>query len=204
MIKLYFGGPFGYVTGGGTRGGAAFGLPPTLTGLDAYCELMDGSTVPWSVAVIGGDLFAHRAMALEALARGAHLHVGIEDYAGDETPTNVELVEQAVALCKEAGRPVATIAEAEAILDLPQTRRVGTTPRVSATRFTLAGKLNSTQPRPTAPSGVSNRHNARGNRDATPSGDWIITGACSSGVSVRSSDPMRKVAPVAGRVASTV
>lgn len=122
MIKLYFGGPFGYITGGGTRGGAAFGLPPTLKGLDAYCELMDGSPVPWSVAVIGGDLFAHTDMALEALARGAHLHVGIEDYAGDATPTNVELVEQAVALCKEAGRPVATIAEAEAILDLPRAR----------------------------------------------------------------------------------
>jgi len=120
MIKLYFGGDAGYVTSAAPRGGAAFGLPPTRTALDAYCELMAGSTVPWSVAVIGGDLFAHRDVALEALARGAHLHVGLEDYAGDRTPTNVELVQEAVALCHDAGRPVATIAEAEAILDLPR------------------------------------------------------------------------------------
>jgi uncharacterized protein (DUF849 family) len=32
----------------------------------------------------------------------------------------VELVERAVELCAEAGRPVATIAETEAILDLPR------------------------------------------------------------------------------------
>lgn len=120
MVKLYFGGEAGYVTSAAPRGGAAFGLPPTRKALDAYCELMEGSTVPWSVAVIGGDLFAHRAMALEALARGAHLHVGLEDHAGDSTPTNVELVERAVDLCAEAGRPVATIAQAEAILDLPR------------------------------------------------------------------------------------
>jgi len=120
MIKLYFGGPFGYVAGGAARGGAAFGLPPTMIGLDAYCELMDGSDVPWSIAVIGGDLFEHRDVALEALARGAHLHVGLEDHAGDTQPTNVELVERAVELCAEAGRSVATIAETEAILDLPR------------------------------------------------------------------------------------
>lgn len=120
MIKLYFGGHAGYPTGGAAGGGAAFGLPPTLTALDAYCELMEERTVPWSVAVIGGDLFDHRDVALEALARGAHLHVGLEDHVGARTPTNLELVEEAVALCADAGRPVATIAEAAAILDLPR------------------------------------------------------------------------------------
>lgn len=121
MVKLYFGGEQGYLVGAAQhRGGAAFGLPPTLAALDAYCELMAGSSIPWSVAVIGGDLFAHPDVALEALARGAHLHVGLEDYAGPGQPTNVELVEQAVALCAEAGRPVATIAQAVEILDLPR------------------------------------------------------------------------------------
>ena len=120
MVKLYFGGDAGYVTTAAPRGGAAFGLPPTPKALDAYCELMEGSTVPWSVAVIGGDLYAHRDTALEALARGAHLHVGLEDHAGDRKPTNVELVQEAVELCEAAGRPVATIAETEAILDLPR------------------------------------------------------------------------------------
>ncbi|MFM8304641.1 MAG: 3-keto-5-aminohexanoate cleavage protein, partial [Actinomycetota bacterium] len=109
MIKLYFGAP-----------GAAFGLPPTTTALDAYCEIMAGSRLPWSVAVVGGDLFAHRDMALAALARGAHLHVGLEDHAGADSPTNADLVGAAVRLCAEAGRTVATVAEAEAILDLPR------------------------------------------------------------------------------------
>jgi len=120
MIKLYFGGHSGYLTGGSTGGGAAFGLPPTPTALDAYCELMAGSSLPWSVAVIGGDLVEHRDVVLTALARGAHLHVGLEDHVADRTPSNEELVDEAVALCADAGRPVATIAEAEAILDLPR------------------------------------------------------------------------------------
>jgi len=120
MIKLYFGGHAGYLTGGSARGGAAFGLPPTRIALDAYCELMADSSLPWSVAVIGGDLFEHREVMLEALGRGAHLHVGLEDHVGASTPTNVELVEAAVALCAAAGRPVATIAQAAQILDLPR------------------------------------------------------------------------------------
>lgn len=121
MVKLYFGGDAGYLTSVGQHGGAAFGLPPTLTALDAYCELLDGCTLPWSVAVIGGDVF-DGPLARTALERGAHLHVGLEDYAGSDTPTNVELVEQAVALCNDVGRPVATADDATKILDLPRTR----------------------------------------------------------------------------------
>ena len=120
MIKLYFGGDAGMITSQTPGRAATFGLPPTRAGLDAYCELLTGCTLPWSVAVIGGDLYAHREVMLEALARGAHLHVGLEDHAGATTPTNVELVEQAVELCAAAGRPVATVAETVAILDLPR------------------------------------------------------------------------------------
>jgi uncharacterized protein (DUF849 family) len=118
MVKLYFGGDSGYPTSGSERGGAPFGLPPTARSLDAYCELLDGCDLPWSVAVIGGDLLASPVAAL-ALERGAHLHVGLEDFAGSRTPTNEELVEEAVALCAAAGRPVATSDDAAAILDLP-------------------------------------------------------------------------------------
>ena len=121
MVKLYFGGDFGYPTTGSERGGAAFGLPPTLRALDAYCELLEGSGLPWSAAVIGGDLLGS-PVARAALERGAHLHVGLEDFAGPRTPTNAELVAGAVALCEQVGRPVAGCDEAAAILDLPRSR----------------------------------------------------------------------------------
>ena len=119
MVKLYFGGDGGYPTSGSGRGGASFGLPPTVRALDAYCELLDGCDVAWSVAVIGGDLLASPVARL-ALERGAHLHVGLEDFAGDRAPSNEELVREAVALCAEVGRPVATCDEAATILDLPR------------------------------------------------------------------------------------
>lgn len=119
MVKLYFGGDNGYPTSGSAGGGAPFGLPPTERALDAYCELLEGCDLAWSVAVIGGDLLGS-PVARRALERGAHLHVGLEDFAGDHTPSNEELVAQAVALCAEVGRPVATCDEAAAILDLPR------------------------------------------------------------------------------------
>ena len=120
MVKLYFGGDAGYVTSVAQQNaGASFGLPPTVKALDAYCELLDGCTLPWSVAVIGGDLF-ESGIAKLALERGAHLHVGLEDHAGTRQPTNVELVEEAVSLCNDAGRPVATCDQATEILDLPR------------------------------------------------------------------------------------
>jgi len=121
MVKLYFGGDAGYVTSAAQqRAGATFGLPPSLAALDAYCELLEGCTLPWSVAVIGGDLFESPIMRA-ALERGAHLHVGLEDHAGARTPTNLELVEEAVALCDDVGRPVASCDESAKILDLPRT-----------------------------------------------------------------------------------
>ena len=121
MVKLYFGGDFGYPTTGSERGGAAFGLPPTLRALDAYCELLEGSGLPWSAAVIGGDLLGS-PVARAALERGAHLHVGLEDFAGPRTPTNEELVQEAAALCADVGRPVAGCDDTAEILGLPRPR----------------------------------------------------------------------------------
>jgi uncharacterized protein (DUF849 family) len=116
LVKLYFGGDAGYM---GIGSGVTFGLPPTLTALDAYLEMLGlaGCGLPWSVAVMGGDLFT-TPMARAALERGGHLHVGLEDHLGDTKPSNESLVRQAAALCAEAGRPVATCADAAALLGL--------------------------------------------------------------------------------------
>lgn len=113
MLKLYLATERGYL-------GAPFGLPPTRAALDAYLELLGDCDVPWAVSVVGGDLVASD-VARDALERGGHLHLGLEFFAGDRSPTNAELVGEAVALCEAVGRPVATPDVAAELLDLPRT-----------------------------------------------------------------------------------
>jgi len=116
LVKLYFGGDFGYLDG--AHDGVTFGLPPTRVSLDAYLAMLEGTDLPWAVAVIGGDLLATDVARL-ALERGGHLRVGLEDYAGPRTPSNVELIGEAVALARKIGRPIATPAEAARMLGVP-------------------------------------------------------------------------------------
>lgn len=117
MLKFYFGGEAGYM---GIGRGVSFGLPPTAKALEAYLEMLElaGCTLPWSVAVMGGDLFATPVARL-ALERGGHLHTGLEDHLGPDHPSNEELTRLAVALCREVGRPVAGCIETAGILGLP-------------------------------------------------------------------------------------
>jgi len=106
LIKLYFGGD-----------ALPFGLPATLPGLEAYLAMLEGSDLPWLVAVLGGDVVDCGLAAL-ALQRGGHVRVGLEDYAGRRTPSNAELVEEAAALITASGRRVASVSETREILGL--------------------------------------------------------------------------------------
>jgi uncharacterized protein (DUF849 family) len=117
LVKFYMGGDYGYM-GPGHRG-VSFGLPPEPWALDVYLRLMGGCDLPWSVAVLGGNVFEN-GLARHALELGGHLHAGLEDYMGPDQPTNEEIVRQAAELCAEVGRPLATPSQAARILDLPR------------------------------------------------------------------------------------
>lgn len=116
MVKLYFGDEWGLL---GRSRGVSFGLPPTANALLAYLDILDGSGLAWSVSAWGGDLMTSPVARL-ALEHGGHLHIGLEEHFDpDRQPTNVELIEEAVALCAEVGRPVATCEQAAAMLGVP-------------------------------------------------------------------------------------
>jgi uncharacterized protein (DUF849 family) len=80
--------------------------------------MIEGTGLPWSVSVWGGDLM-QTPIARLALERGGHLHVGLEEHSGARKPTNEDLVREAVELAREVGRPIATPAEAANLLNLP-------------------------------------------------------------------------------------
>ena len=116
MAKLYFGAEWGLSR---RSKGVTFGLPPTKHALLAYLDMLEGTDIPWSVSVWGGDLMATPVARL-ALEMGGHLHVGIEEfYDPARSPTNQELLSEAVALCNEVGRPLATCDETAEMLELP-------------------------------------------------------------------------------------
>jgi uncharacterized protein (DUF849 family) len=106
MVKLYFGGDQ-----------LEFGLPPTEAGLEAYLQMLEPTGLPWSVAVLGGDV-VESGLAELAIRRGGHVRVGLEDHSGPNAPTNAELMSAVVALIKRLGRKPATPTEAKEILGI--------------------------------------------------------------------------------------
>lgn len=121
FVKFYFGGSRNWLDG--ALGGLSFGLPPTSTALDAYLEMLADSDLPWAVATPGDDLAA-TGLAELAIDRGGHVRVGLEDFAGERTPSNLELVEQIVRSARLAGRELADCETAAGLLGLaPAGRR---------------------------------------------------------------------------------
>ncbi len=117
MVKLCFGGDYGLFA---TQPGVCFGPATTENALPAYLDLLEGTELPWSVSVWGGDVF-ETPLARLALERGGHLHVGLEEHFHPEhKPTNQEIVQRAAALAAEVGRPIASVKEAAQILRIPK------------------------------------------------------------------------------------
>jgi len=74
----------------------------------------------WTAAGIGRSAFQVAAMSI---AMGGHVRVGFEDNVylerGVPAPSNGALVAKAARIAAELGRPIATPAEARAILGMP-------------------------------------------------------------------------------------
>jgi 3-keto-5-aminohexanoate cleavage enzyme len=116
FVKFYFSGEKNFIDEGSFL---FFGLNATRAGLEAYLEMMEmeGCTMPWATAVMGGD--SNRCgMTKLAIERGGHVRIGLEDYAGDRKPTNLELVKEVIDIAKQCGRPLASMNEATKILGL--------------------------------------------------------------------------------------
>ena len=98
--------------------GTRHGMPATAQALvEAVGMLPEGAT--WSVIGVGRT---QTPMAMLALAMGGHVRVGLEDaiyyHRGELATGNAQLVERAVRLAGELGRPVATPDEARRLLGL--------------------------------------------------------------------------------------
>ncbi|MGL4324299.1 MAG: 3-keto-5-aminohexanoate cleavage protein [Beijerinckiaceae bacterium] len=92
------------------------GHPGTLKGLQAFLDFLpQNRRVQWAVLNFGGNLLP---LAGAIIAQGGHISIGLGDYAYSELgqPTNAELVQRVVALARDAGRDIATPAEAKAML----------------------------------------------------------------------------------------
>ena len=98
--------------------GTRHGMPATAPALVEAVGLLPADAT-WSVIGVGRT---QTPMAMLALAMGGHVRVGLEDAIfyrrGELASGNAQLVERAVRLAGELGRPVATPDEARRLLGL--------------------------------------------------------------------------------------
>jgi len=97
-------------------------MPADRPTFDFYVQTVHrlfGPDAPWCAAGIGRHQIELNRWSAAA---GGHLRTGLEDNIRLDrdtlAPSNAALVERAVAVCHEAGRPIATVAQARSILGL--------------------------------------------------------------------------------------
>lgn len=88
----------------------AFCFPPKPYGLAALVTLAEEEArgAPWMVSGLGVDV---TPLIGEAVARGGHIRVGLEDALLGSAATNLRLVEDAVRMVREHGGEPATAVE---------------------------------------------------------------------------------------------
>ena len=93
----------------------AFGFPPQPYALAAHLALLEeeAGAAPWMVAGLGVDI---RPLIGEAVARGGHIRVGLEDAPLGTMTSNLALLEEAVRMVRECGGEPASPAEMRAAL----------------------------------------------------------------------------------------
>ena len=90
--------------------GLSFGFPPRPYALDAFLQLLadEAPHAPWMIAGLDVNITPLMAYAAE---RGGHIRVGLEDAPFGASKTNVQLVEEAVAVIRSVGKEPASIKE---------------------------------------------------------------------------------------------
>jgi uncharacterized protein (DUF849 family) len=93
----------------------SFGFPPREWALDAHVRLLE-EVAPGSAWMVAGLCVDVTPLIPEAVGRGGHVRVGLEDQPFGSAHTNVELVSDAVTRIEKAGGRPATAAEVRAAL----------------------------------------------------------------------------------------
>lgn len=98
----------------------AFGFPPTDWALDAYLRLLEQEQpgAPWMIAGLGVEL---DHLTAEAVRRGGHVRVGLEDAPMGCPHDNLTLVRQARRRIEAAGGTLASPAQVRERLRQPST-----------------------------------------------------------------------------------
>jgi 3-keto-5-aminohexanoate cleavage enzyme len=97
----------------------AFGFPPRPYALAAHLALLEeeAGAAPWMVAGLGVDI---SPLIGEAVTKGGHIRVGLEDAPLGTKATNLALVEAAVKSVRDHGAEPATAADLrQALAKLP-------------------------------------------------------------------------------------
>jgi 3-keto-5-aminohexanoate cleavage enzyme len=97
----------------------AFGFPPRAYALSAHLALLEeeAGLAPWMVAGLGVDI---SPLIGEAVARGGHIRVGLEDAPLGTQANNLALVEAAVRTVRDhGGEPASTADMRQALAALP-------------------------------------------------------------------------------------